>query len=1070
MSVLVLGLVFALPVFARAPEVAASGADVPKAEQIDVSDLSRLRTLPLLQADGIVAVTFPRGEGLDDSEKVQLAAQELAEAAGISEVIDQLWSVMPEAVNSGFMVNDDATYPYKYPVLESFEAAITDDVVKEYPKELLELVNLLALAAGTVDDSNNQLAGAGAAAQVIAHRLASSGGCHAALTEAWLVGLGESPDPEVYGSLFSSAIKECPEDPTPRWLWGQRIVEDSVRPALMVGVDQERSTMLAVPLDFFANWKDEQPISGLARLGEADTLLTQADLMARIHVMPFTVRSHAERALSIYRSVIKVAKSSPSLRVNEARALHLLDDPAAVDVIENVVREAPKVDSFRQWEAAINESEGNFDVAASAYGASVELSKIPSLVFSYAEWAHPTWLGSQDARAGQILDATIGGWGAGEVDWLGFIPDNRMSASEIDPNCRVLGLKRTLALAGQIPEALAASGEDQGRHCYEGAVSELDPVLQVLGGTAVRADEFTDMNGLVDRAQDLLRYGKNLKAAATLTKTASESSGDPLLWQRLGEIRYLSDDANGAIEALNVAVEAPVSEELDGWRIGDHQRAALMQGLALERAGKVDQALLSYKDASSVYASMNEAAMNSATATVDTSAAAELRMGSIYSARKNTKAALPHLRRAVEFAEENDAALSDPLNPQHPMSSGAEYNNLAVALLEMNEDPQEAVEFAEQALAFDPESPIFQETVAQALEASGKIEESSRAYEKAQASDATLYQTKNNLGVIEGKKGNQKAAVKAFTEAVQAKPDYALAWFNMGAVLSESSRPSDFLRSQGALAKSVMLDRSFRGAKLRLTADRSSVSTGVDISRTVDRDWKFSDTASQPAQGLTLMILLMALFRLAFTLGVDRIGEGLTSRILAYRLPMIGRMSIVWNRVSRFVDVRIGIAATATIAAWSVVQSGTGNRLAIACAAAVGLSLTWLYTVARPSFSAKAIQRRGWLPAIVLGTATSAVGYTFVPVPTTVDEEPTGPRRWIGAVVLCVIALCGLGLAFAFGTPFVRSMGLAAIAMLTVALLPLRPFDGSYLNGKRNEWAVSVGLVAITAAVALGLF
>jgi hypothetical protein len=71
--------------------------------------------------------------------------------------------------------------------------------------------------------------------------------------------------------------------------------------------------------------------------------------------------------------------------------------------------------------------------------------------------------------------------------------------------------------------------------------------------------------------------------------------------------------------------------------------------------------------------------------------------------------------------------------------------------------------------------------------------------------------------------------------------------------------------------------------------------------------------------------------------------------------------------------------------------------------------------------------------------------------------------------MLAVFAAVLLGIAAFTGVPATRALGSSAVVMLGSVLLPLRPFDGSYLRGKVVSLLVSLAMLGVSIALLLGL-
>ncbi|MEZ5097194.1 MAG: tetratricopeptide repeat protein [Nocardioides sp.] len=673
-----------------------------------------------------------------------------------------------------------------------------------------------------------------------------------------------------------------------------------------------------------------------------------------------------------------------------------------------------------------------------------------------------------------LFDATYGGAGGGVVDWLGTIPDYRddliVGPSARSPDCRGRARVRTLMAAGSDMDLVVEAAADAVVVDADLADSCSDAVL----GLPAMYLEGSSESVTADDLQNFWRYAGRLGQAQQVAQAWVNVSGDPVGHQRLGEIFFLQEDWESAAREFQIAVDAsPEQPQWVGteWTWEDHLEVELMLGLAFEKAGNAAAAREAYRRAASgVQNPVDDFEVRSLRQGV--AAAADLRLGTVLLDSGQPGRAVRYLHRAAELAEAHDAEMTqsplDILDTSHPVSSGAEYNNYAVALLELDQEVDEARKYAELALGRDPESPVYRETAAQAGEAAGlSPEEVTAEYTDVVERDATAFQTLNNLGVGFAGQGDRRRAEEMFAQAVAAKSDYALGWFNLGVVLADGATPRDVLRSQAALARAVRLDSGLRAAPMVTRTDHSAVVTGLDVSRAVPAVWTIGSQARSPVAGLSWALLLVALIRLAWSLGVDQVAGATIARALVTRTWRGGPLRRAWALSNRMLSLGWGVLASGVVAAWPFLTAGSGGLLTSAFMLLAVGSVAWLFAGTRWA-SARSPQRRGWVPSILVGALTALVGYAFVPVPVDPNEDLRRSARWAGPTLLAALASISLVVARITGFPLVRVVGVSSLAMLMTALFPLKPFDGGFVTSRVAEIAISVVLLAASSLLVLG--
>lgn len=1041
---------------AEEPAVVLSG---PGAEDV--------RELPLLQPKGLIATTFPNGAGLDDEELVRDAFDALgADAELTPEAMDELWTALPLTTS---LIDSSRDYPYSYPALAAFGEQLTDEIVSAHPSELRELGALLVLAttySPSPSDNFLPVNGGLIGAEVILERVASvDPSCDSQLMRAWAITLGNAPGSDVLAEVWQPAVNACPpDDPTPRWWWGHRLLEDSVSGFQFYSRDDTRTDVLQRPIDFFETWLK---ITGdpAAQAGLGETLLSQAEAFQLAGVMPFTVRDYSERARTIFESQ-QGSRPSASGSLAIARAAFVHGDADAGALTSAIAVRDGLPSSVRSTATFILERLHEFDAAAAASSPGEVDPRSLSMVASNRDaLLPPTWENAADARVGTYYDASFAEIGGGEVEWLGTIPQYRrqfaLTTSSSDmPGCLAHAEALNLVLAGRYAEAREVDASvDIARDDY---CQNLIPPAEAAERIELGYSESVSW----DDAQNLARYAGDLDLAATMVDSwIAEWETNPLAQQRRGEVSYLMEDWDGAVSAFELAAATPEGETFsefgETWSTANVREAWLMLGLALEAAGDKNEALGAYDTAVQI----GTADATASGGDQSTLAAAHMRAATLLAERGDMRSSLPHRQSAAELAATNDGADSwadrDILDRARPLSSGAEYNNYAVGLLDQERQPQVAKKFAMLAVDLDPMNPVYLETLAQTQEKSGDAVAAEKNYEAATVRDSTTFQSLNNRGVINAQQGNRPEALQSLRAAVAAKPDYATAWFNLGIVLGEGASFGDFAESQASFARAVLLDGNLRGESATLRSDTSAFQTDLDVSRSIAPEWTVAGAARSTTQSIGWILALLAMMRLLFALGLDKAIELATGRVLAPRKAGEGLASRAWLSLDRPTGVVMAVLATGAIAAWPLLGASTSGLVTVLVTLVVAFSVTFLFVVAAGG------QRRGWVPSMLVGASTAAFGYSLVPAP--VDARPTTTirERWGGSIIVGVLAIAALSLAYATGMPSVRWVGLVALGLLTTSLLPLRPFDGAQPMPRPVSVVVGLLLLVVTGGVAM---
>jgi tetratricopeptide (TPR) repeat protein len=437
---------------------------------------------------------------------------------------------------------------------------------------------------------------------------------------------------------------------------------------------------------------------------------------------------------------------------------------------------------------------------------------------------------------------------------------------------------------------------------------------------------------------------------------------------------------------------------------------------------------------------------------------AQFQLGDIALRAREYPAAVEAYTEAIRL---RDALLRDEFTAYQlfGLDKGAVENNLALAHI-LRDAGADAQRQAVAALARDAESPVFQQTLAYAYQSKEEWDNAAATYRRALDADPTLFPAANDLGVILARQGREADALTALRQAVGAKPEYALGWFNLGVLLGRMG-PSRFLQAQGALGRAVTLDPGLRDRDRELVFDTDPYFSGLDLSRPLPPQWRFAQHEHRAPAALTILAILLLIGRLLWNVGLDKATGAATEKALGWlawlRRPLVPAIAVI---------VLIGLFI------WPLIGSPGVSTTEIAVIGAGAFGLTGIYLRSRALAARRSqlpLRHYTWLPSLAIGGVLTAVGLSFAPVPATQLPEERRAVRWIGPVTLAAAAAILLGIAAFTGVPATRALGTSAIVMLGSVLLPMPPFDGAYVRSKIVSVLISLAMLAVSVALLLGL-
>jgi tetratricopeptide (TPR) repeat protein len=1069
-----------------------------------------LRTVPVYRADGVVPRAFGTGDRLPSQAQLDSAIDAAARSLSITQM-PRIRTVLGRTFTDG--IRNNTRYPFAYPRLDPLVAeALPVPLMRSRAAEINDLAVLLILQGAhrrdAVDATHDMAA---AAAYAILNRLRQTvPSCDVQLNLAFLVASDTDGWRAETRTEFERAAELC-DDPTPLWLLGQYQIARAC--SLCSLSEAERAEQLDLAADTFARLQREHPDVPLGLAGQADVLLRRAEDAQSRRIRPFEARRQFSEAADLYRRVV-ARSDDPGLAAGLARAeagsAHLDEATALLDASLAAVPRDPVLQTLS---VELDEHAGRFGDAARAL-ASLPPPDLPdntSLIFEPASligWPMiTTRVGGVAAAPVQLYVTDPPGQGDASVLNYWVIPDFR-SAEEtmIDGWCRKTAAIRDLLLSGQQQAANAMANDPRpgdeyvaGRWCFSPLLPQpphdrrpavLYAIAAAEAGDSTARDRWlqeaygaTDAvrQGLLyERRQNLLRFGRDLdQAGAVIEEWIAAIPDDPLAFDMRGEVAFLRGDFAAAEAAFNQAADR-YRTRLGSAGLNDFSgaeslptryylaRAQLKLALTQVRAGDRNRALATYQGAIDLTSELAVAALQGATDDhlIQTRYHALAQRGDLLLADRRFDEAVRSYDEAISLSN----AVHQLTPGGEALLTGAPENNRALALLRSGR-AADSVASARQALARDPDNPIFLEAYASALRETGDTAAAITAYRRAMAVDPTLFTAQNNLGVLLARTGQLEEAELAFRRSVGANPDYALGWANLGGVLGARRPLLGFLEAQGAWLRAASLQPDLRGTRPGPTLDEAVYASNLDLSRPLPPDWQFTSSSRPPVTGFGVLMVLTLIWRVGVGLGLDQVVDGIAGRVVTARPPDRPRWRLLGARLHPAIAFAasvliIMIASVGTF--WSAGIAATILEIGLVGLGAAAVLAAFLSV--RRTASAPAGERRHFSspPAVGLGLGLSLVQVPFVPAPCLGPAPDNDERpRWRGIFVLMGIAAGLCAVAAALPAPVLRALAVASVAMTASALVPVRPFDGGYVRRRTIQWLITAALAAATVIIEL---
>jgi tetratricopeptide (TPR) repeat protein len=1029
---------------------------------------------------------LPRGTVIRTADDVLPFAVRALGPAGADAMLAVLASGGSLLVDQVTAEDGSPLYPYRYPAVESVLDGAASGSLASDGTALGAALTLLAAQTQPQHEEATAIDNAGPAAFAVLLRARAQGGCAPQVNLLLLLASDDFTGADVLASELERAEAACPGDLAPGWLVAQAQLR-----GVSAGTEPERpGSPTSDAVTTMERVVTRHATSTAALTGLGDAYLGAA---MTLDEPPFTARRFFREAVAAYnRAVDRGGQRDAAAGL--ARALIGLGEPSrAVDLLSPLAQSDTTPGPVLEVLIAAQESAHRFRDAEnigrrlaalgpSAYPRGGALFPNPQMphVDTVQDVSNALSLGADHLGPLRASLAPQGARGSGgDALDISFIPQYRdvPGVTGTHAACASWAWRRDAVVAGRGATALetwttAATGaRPDGFGCPpEDDPARLQVVAELLdGGDTALADPSSD--GAADDWQNLLRWAGDLPAARHFVVLWDEARADTseLPARRLGEIDFLTHRYDDAASEFDVAARRTRLLRWNGdLAVGQVQLARSASLLAAGRAGEAEAILRSL----SAVGIQGYAYHQSQVSTVlDDSADDEYQVANEFAVLSyhasgqlaDEERRTGRLRAAVEDYE---AALSWLSQFADPFNLGARrealYNNAALAYLGLGNTAQ-ASDLVDQALHDDPQSPIFLMTAGFVADRRGDVPGAMRRDRQALENDPGLYPAANDLGVELARLDRPTEARSAFRQAVGARPDYALGWFNLG-VLESSRGFTRLLAAQHALATAYRLDPALRDRHLELTIDARVYRTALDLSKPLPPAWTLADLQRPaPAAAVGLLAVVGLGLGLARTANrgaaqtADKWLDPMTRRLEA--LPVLGRARApVW-------------AVIATVAAFLLADLHRSTTVTATVLYPVGLLVLAATAVSARDMVARrtgtVAPQRSWAPGIVVAVATGAAGYPWAPLPV-VDTGEKGLRVHLAApLTLAAVALVLFVESTWTRAPLAQAWAVATLIMCASLLLPVGPLDGAHL-GKAGV-AASAGVVGAALLLAVGL-
>lgn len=949
----------------------------------------------------------------------------MAEATAIATSLGITWSELTGAAQA-----DYASHDYSHPAYPYRSMQIDMVTSKIAPEKLSTPTAVVDLASIAMLQPSLEFNGA-IAFSLLTRAQEINPSCDIVLDRAFEVSMGQTPDVEWVDRELRAAAAACPEDPTPlqrlaSWhLLRKFMYEGGPRPESFDSIQAS----LAVAQEIQARF----PGSPAGYAVAASAHLVLADNWAAHGVRLFTGRTHYTQAAALFKRAQECG-TSPDLIIAYARAIaglgRVADASALVGSLDLESLSPGAVANLRLVFDLAGDYQHALDAVhrLSARAKTGLLSR--ELLNKAPQITEPGVIGlpgMTDATGVDLQDKSFvgGGTGGSSVTDRGFLVRSR-------------GVGR---------QGNSMPGE-----------ADYKILLDDTGDADTRS-----LDDMISR-QNILRYGgKYDRALRVIDAYKGPDTRSALPNTLRAEVLMLA----GRFSETKQPLVAAGTQDLDFEECGTDRLGVdwyfLLMGYSLENAGDINGAASNYELPAAGPAELCAYYAN-------------LQLGNMYLEAKKNADALKFLLLARDLAKNAGEE-----------TSGAAPSNAALAAIALGKVDL-AVSLANEAVAQDPDSPIFGEILAEASRKVGTsntspaqpsasatsatpgtspgsastapttadpVERAVEQYEKAVSLDPSLFSSWNNLGVMYAKSDRHDDALRAFRLAIQARGDYEYAWFNYGTELLQRGAMPDVFVAQGALGIAGRADPMFRSLDPDLVFDEDPYSSGLDLSKELPAGWLLGAAARTSTTPLTVALLLVLALRAGVALLLDKV----TGRVAEW----LAALGLGGHEQPRWLIP--GVLGIAGAAASLLYAAGPGSLSELALVLPLCIAVSALPSLVRRVIAPETHERTnvvGFVIAVILG----ATGTPWPPLPGSVDEgeRPDLARRLVPAITIAVIAAY-LVVTTATRVPIARTGLNWSLACLGALLLPVKPADGAYHPEK--NWALTVGLAALTAVAGI---